>query len=121
MSNKFKNENRYSKRFLESQRICAKYPDRLPVICQKASSAKKGCPEIDKSKYLIPCDLTMAQFIYVIRKRLKLQPEVALFMFVNGNIPSGSQLMTHIYENERDSDGFLYVFYSQENTFGNMK
>lgn len=116
--NKFKSENGYSKRLLESQRISCKYPDRIPVVCQKSCSAKNGCPEIDKNKYLIPHDLTMAQFIYVIRKRLKLRPEVALFMFINGKIPSGTELMMTIYENEQDTDGFLYVFYSQENTFG---
>ena len=32
-------------------------------------------------------DLTVGQFIYVIRKRIKLPPERALFIFANNVIP----------------------------------
>ena len=30
----------------------------------------------------------------------------------------GNSLIAEIYENEKDNDGFLYVTYSGENTFG---
>lgn len=43
--------------------------------------------DIDKKKYLVPSDLTCGQFVYVIRKRLKLPAEKAIFLFVNGVIP----------------------------------
>ena len=36
---------------------------------------------------------TLGQFIYVIRKRIKLSLEQAIFIFVNGNIPSNTSLM----------------------------
>jgi GABA(A) receptor-associated protein len=47
-------------------RIRAKYPDRIPVICEKA--LKSNLEDIDKKKYLVPSDLTVGQFVYVIRK-----------------------------------------------------
>ena len=73
---------------------------------------------MDKRKYLIPMDLTVGQFVYVIRKRIKINPEKAIFTFVNGKLPPTSQLMSNIYDENKDEDGFLYITYSGENTFG---
>eukprot|EP00981_Chlorochromonas_danica_P009110 scaffold2505_cov152-Ochromonas_danica.AAC.3 len=74
--------------------------------------------DIDKKKYLVPADLTCGQFIYVIRKRLKLPSEKALFLFVNGSIPPTSAMLNAIYDQHKDKDGFLYMCYSEENVFG---
>lgn len=48
---------------------------------------KSDIPTIDKKKYLVPADLTVGQFVYVIRKRIKLSPEKAIFIFVNEILP----------------------------------
>lgn len=43
-------------------------------------------------RYLVPADLTVGQFVYVIRKRIKLSPEKAIFIFVNNVLPpTGAQ------------------------------
>jgi GABA(A) receptor-associated protein len=96
----------------------AKYPDRVPVIVCRAP--RSSVPELDKTKYLVPTDLTVGQFAYVIRKRIKLSAEQALFVFVgDGNVlPATASLMSDVYQARRDEDGFLYVTYSGENTFG---
>jgi GABA(A) receptor-associated protein len=73
------------KRKSDAERIRAKYPDRVPVICEKAD--RSDIPDIDKKKYLVPADLTVGQFHYVIRKRIKLAPEKALFLFCSNSIP----------------------------------
>lgn len=118
MQKSFKDSNPQEKRVAEAQRIRAKYPDRIPVIVEK--SAKSDICNIDKKKYLVPCDLTVGQFVYVIRKRVKLSPEKAIFLFVNGTLPATSSLMSAIYQENKDVDGFLYVTYSGESTFGTM-
>jgi GABA(A) receptor-associated protein len=105
-------------RFNESARILEKFSDRVPLICEKAKNALLNCPDIDKNKYLVPNDLTVGHFIYVIRKRLRLQSEKAIFLFVNGSIPSGSTLLYQLYDLYKDKDGFLYITYTFENTFG---
>lgn len=58
------------------------------------------------------------QFVYVIRKRIKLSAEKALFVFVNGVLPPTAALLSTIYDEHADPDGFLYVTFSGENTFG---
>lgn len=57
----------------------------LQVICEKAD--RSDIPDIDKKKYLVPADLTVGQFVYVIRKRIKLSPEKAIFIFINNVLP----------------------------------
>eukprot|EP00301_Raphidiophrys_heterophryoidea_P004500 c1194_g1_i1.p1 GENE.c1194_g1_i1~~c1194_g1_i1.p1 ORF type:complete len:132 (+),score=39.49 c1194_g1_i1:35-397(+) len=112
----FKQEHPFEKRKSEAARILAKYPDRIPVICEKAE--KSDIPDIDKKKYLVPCDLTVGQFVYVIRRRIKLSPEKAIFIFVNNVLPPTAALMSSVYEEHKSDDGFLYVTYSGENSFG---
>lgn len=114
----FKNEFKFEDRLSEAKRVLNKYPDRIPVICERESNVKKDCPLIDKRKYLVPVDLTMGQFLYIVRKRLKLAPEKALFLFVNGSIPSTGSLIGEIYQRHKDTDCYLYITYAQENTFG---
>uniref|UniRef100_A0A7S0QZX4 Autophagy-related protein n=1 Tax=Pyramimonas obovata TaxID=1411642 RepID=A0A7S0QZX4_9CHLO len=112
----FKQEHPLEKRQAEAQRIREKYPDRIPVIVERAE--KSDISDIDKKKYLVPVDLTVGQFVYVIRKRIKLSPEKAIFIFVNNVLPPTAALMSAIYEEHKDNDGFLYISYSGENTFG---
>ncbi|CAH1768413.1 6200_t:CDS:2, partial [Entrophospora sp. SA101] len=95
------------KRKGEAEKIRIKYPDRIPVICEKAE--KSDIATIDKKKYLVPADLTVGQFVYVIRKRIKLSSEKAIFIFVGEVLPPTAALMSNVYEEYKDKDGFLYV------------
>ena len=92
------------KRKSEATRIRQKYPDRIPVICEKSSGS--DVPDIDKQKYLVPSDLTVSQFVYVIRKRVKLNPEKAIFVFVKDSQPNSSELMIKIYEEQKGMEGY---------------
>mmetsp|Transcript_3992 Transcript_3992/g.6103 ORF Transcript_3992/g.6103 Transcript_3992/m.6103 type:complete len:150 (-) Transcript_3992:176-625(-) len=146
----YKAEHKFEKRKAEADKIRSKYPDRIPVICEKAK--KSDIVDIDKKKYLVPADLTVGQFVYVIRKRIKLTPEKAIFIFVNNTLPPTGKLyssppcsefllfqttfwfvvaqyspypsigavMSQIYKEHKDDDGFLYVTYSGESTFGSL-
>lgn len=66
----------------------------------------------------MPSDLTVGQFVYVVRQRIQLPPEKAIFIFVRNSMPATASLMSEIYDRYKDEDGFLYVTYSGENTFG---
>lgn len=41
----------------------------------------------DNVRYLVPADLTVGQFVYVIRKRIKLSAEKAIFIFIDNVLP----------------------------------
>jgi len=114
----FKAEHDFEKRKEVAEKIRAKYPDRIPVIVEKAP--KSDAPDIDKKKYLVPADITVGKFVYEIRKHMKLNPEQAIFLFVNDTLPPTAAMMSQIYEKNKDEDGFLYVTYSGENTFGGV-
>jgi GABA(A) receptor-associated protein len=112
----FLRDNTFEQRLAESSRILAKYHDRLPVIVEIAENCE--LPSIDKHKYLLPDGITLGQFVYVIRKRLKLSPEHAIMVFVDTTIPKTSSLMSDIYNEHKAIDGFLYITFTGENTFG---
>jgi GABA(A) receptor-associated protein len=112
----FKKKFPLKKRIDDSAHIRKKYPTRFPVIVEKDD--KTDVPDIDKKKYLVPSDLTVGQFMYVIRKRINLEPEKALFLFINNTLPPIAAMISQIYEQHKNEDGFLYVLYSGENTFG---
>ena len=103
-------------RKLESSSIIQKYPNRLPLIVTKAE--KSNVNDIDKKKFLVPNDLTVGQFIYVIRKRIKMDAKQALYMFCNNTLIPGNMLLREAYSLYKDADGFLYLQFSLENTFG---
>ena len=118
----FKKDYTLDCRKAESSRVLNKYPDKLPVICEKhesgASSHSFAVGVLDKKKYLVPCNLTLGQFIYVIRKRLQLSADTAIFLFVGKMIPHTASLMSDLYHRHKDTDGFLYMNYAFENVFG---
>ena len=112
----FRKNNPFEVRYKEANRIKEKYPSRIPVICQRSHNSELDT--ISKTKYLVPKDLTATQFLFIIRKRLKLPSEKGVFLFVNNIIASSNSTMMDLYESCRDPDGFLYAFYTEENVFG---
>jgi microtubule-associated protein 1 light chain len=63
----------------------------------------------------------MGEFLAHVRKRVALTPEKALFFFLDNNtMPVLSRIMSDIYKDNKDQDGFLYVTYGTEVCFGNF-
>ncbi|KAK2970235.1 hypothetical protein RJ640_021671, partial [Escallonia rubra] len=112
----FKDEHTFEQRCEESQDIIAKYPDRIPVVVERHT--KTDIAEIEKKKYLVPRDMSVGQFMHILSSRLHLAPGKALFVFVKNTLPQTSSLMEVVYESFKDEDGFLYMCYSSEKTFG---
>jgi GABA(A) receptor-associated protein len=113
----FKLKHDFQIRRKEATKILEKYPNRLPIIIERSKKCKLN--EVDKTKFLVPNDLTIGQLLIIIRKRIILEYEEALFLFVDDSIlPATSQLLSSIYDEHKDADGFLYLTYCSENTFG---
>ncbi|KAL9263018.1 Autophagy-related protein [Drosera capensis] len=112
----FKSEKPFEKRQADALFLIETYPDRVPVIVERAQ--RSDVPGIDKPKYLVPKDISVGQFVHVIRRRIKVSAEKAIFIFVKNTLPVTSDLMSAVYEKYKDEDGFLYMTYSGESTFG---
>lgn len=104
----------------DSQRLIDKYPGKKPIILQKSKSSE--IPAIDKFKYLMPTEMTVSQVINVIRKYFKtdqFDENTALYVIVQHSfLPIVTTTIGELFEPHKDEDGFLYIFYSGENTFG---
>lgn len=70
--------NSLEERLSHANKILSKYPDRIPVIIDSYDENLY----LDKKKYLVPPDLTVGQFLLVLRKRLKIKEDKSIFMFV---------------------------------------
>ena len=118
MQNGFKTKYSFKDRLSECSKIKNHYPDRVPVICEKARGCK-GIELLDKIKYLVPITMKVCEFIMVIKKRLKMSPNFALFFMTGGVMLSGHMLINDVYNSYKFADGFLYVVYAEETVFGN--
>jgi GABA(A) receptor-associated protein len=146
MNWQYKQEHSLEQRRFESERIRRRYPDRIPVIVQPllsssssssssilstslfrslSSSSTSSCNEItltrlENEKFLVPSELSFGQFAYNIRRRLRLRAEHALFFYIGlyGKQPILSSTMEVLYNENKDTDGFLYVCYADEKVFG---
>ena len=119
MQFKFKLQNPdASKRLEESEKVKQRYPERIPLIIEKDPTSK--IKEIDRTKFLVPNDITVADLMLIIRKKLELEKEASMFMLVNGKTSvTGQEGLKDVYEKYKDkTDGYLYIAYTSELTWG---
>lgn len=110
----FKSKYPLDKRRSESARVREKYPLRIPMIVEPRNGL-----HLTDVKYLAPRELEVGEFMYVIRKKMRLPPENALYFFTSRNqIPAPSTTLQQLYDTAADEDGFVYLTVSSEAAFG---
>merc|ERR1719174_2263384 len=88
----------FEKRSAEARRILTKYPDRIPVICEKA--ARSDLPDIEKKKFLVPGTMLCGEFKYIIHKHINqtandsIASDQTIYLFVNSTSPKTAALMS---------------------------
>ena len=115
---KYKIEKSVEERKLEFDKIRNEFPNKIPIICEK--DPRSNIRDIGKSKYLFDKDLSLSKFCLRLRHMIKLEKETALFLLVNGRISlTGNSILSDIYNMYKDpEDGFLYITYFSELTWG---
>ena len=99
-------------------KIRTKYPDKIPIFVLK-SKADKILPEINVNKFVVPAEITIGELMNVVRKKISLSPEVSMFFFINENVmPCVSDRIGSLYEQYKNDDNLLLIYYCGENTFG---
>jgi GABA(A) receptor-associated protein len=97
-----------------SEKIMLNYPQRVPIIVDNNNEI-----DLDKNKYIVPNNLTVGQFMYILRQRIKFNYDQSIFLICNNELIFNSELIISLYNKHKDYDGFLYLIISLENTFGN--
>jgi len=113
----------------EATRIRSKYPDRVPVICEKAP--RSNLPSIEKKKFLVPGTMLVGEFKYIIHKHINqchqqqggggatIAADQTIYLFTDsGMTPKTGSMMQEVYHQHKADDQFLYIQYSAENTLG---
>jgi len=118
-SNKpFKIRKSLSTRKEEVNGIRAKFPTKIPVIVERYSK-EASLPVLDKTKFLVPQELSMAQFVTIIRNRMQLSSTQAFYLIVNNkSMANMTKTLAEVYSETQDEDGFLYVTYASQEMFG---
>ena len=102
----------------DSKKVMETHKNRIPIICERCPEST--APVIQKKKFLVPPEMRVGQFGEIIRRKMELSKETALFFLVNGTHSlSGNQLMSEVYDKFKDpEDSFLYIGYSNEMVWG---
>ena len=113
----FQKKHAYPSRLEQSTTIRNKFPERVPIIIERAKDSKLAAH--DKIRFLVPSELTVSQLLFVIRKRIKLENTESLFIISeDGTLVPANFTMEQMYYRYKNPDGFLYLNYMGENVFG---
>ncbi|KAL6598653.1 ubiquitin-related domain-containing protein [Neocallimastix sp. 'constans'] len=97
----YQKQHSFEKRQMKSKQLSEKYPDKIPCIVEKVKNSE--IMDIEDNKFLIPNTYTF---------------EEALYIFIGEIMPNDTEIMSSIYEKYKNEDGFLYITYGGESTFG---
>ncbi|XP_044735941.1 microtubule-associated proteins 1A/1B light chain 3C-like [Chrysoperla carnea] len=113
-----KQKQSFDKRKAETYALRCKFPTKVPIMVTRYAK-EKNLPHLDKSKYLVPQEITLSQFITIIRHRMQLRPTEALYLLVNDrSMLSLSCTLAEAYQEYQEKDGFLYITYASQAVFG---
>lgn len=134
----FQEQFSFETRCLESSKLQTKYEDRVPIVIQPLPGSKLAF--LQNSAKVMPRKVMSAgQFQVILRKRIlaaqetpEMKAENALFYFVDisgkelSSVTANQQyallcpveLLSDLYKQFVKPDGFLYLFYDTEKTFG---
>ena len=118
MEFQYKINNTLETRRNQCKKIAENHPDKVPVIIER--DQKCTINKTIKTKYILSKELTLAELIKIIRDKLEINPERALFILVNGKHSlTLTEELGQIYDKYKDkTDGFLYMTYSEEIIYG---
>jgi len=101
---------------MRAEALQRRYPDTVLIKATRG----RGCtlPALRRSHLMVPKTLTVGHLLHILRNRLAISADVAVFLFVDGVIPPCSQLIGHLDASNREEHDILHIEYASENAFG---
>lgn len=97
----------------------------IPIICEGdvfvSNENDDTNPSNSPLKFLVFPEITVGEFMWQVKKKLTpaLNPTEAIFFLFGGDTAMPpSRIMSEVYEQCKDSSGFLFVAVMRENVFG---
>ncbi len=131
------NKSEFSKKKIEL--LLKKYPERVPIIISSSSIKIKN----KETRFIVPNDMTIAQFIVILRQKISLESTESIFIFIKSktkNITenteesetikeekyvSGKDILVSttssilsLYNEYKDENLVLNLYFEKENVFG---
>lgn len=114
----------FEDRVKEAEDTRSRYPNKVPLVIERHKS-EKYLPAIDKIKWLVPQEMSLAQLSGVIKERLQVPPSAdqQLFLLVASpdlgpSLPSLLTSLSSLHSSHSNPDGFLYLHYSSQEAYG---
>lgn len=97
----------------EVELIKAKYPHHIPILIRSNKI------HFTQYKYLVNEEVTISEFMMILKKKIKLNSYEAIYLFINNTIPKGSTSLNNLYKSYKDLEiDMLIITVCKENTFG---
>ena len=125
----YSQQHSLQKRIEHSTFISAKFPERVPLIVQPKPHSSSTW--LKNSKILAPKTSTIGALLCHVRETIPLDAQCGLYYMVDTSkkeispflnqqyqIIGGNDLVGHLYTQFVKPDGFCYIYYAAESTFG---
>uniref|UniRef100_A0A7E4UW56 Autophagy-related protein n=1 Tax=Panagrellus redivivus TaxID=6233 RepID=A0A7E4UW56_PANRE len=102
----------------EAQNYKNHHEDMIPIICERFHHEKR-IPPLPNCQFLLPKHATVGQLQALIKRNLGDFAGMAVYLLIaNEFLPCLTENLSQLYRDHRDQDGFLYISYSSEDSYG---
>lgn len=101
----------------EIEVIKQKYPNYIPIVVRVHNDKSI---KLTKSKFLVGGEITLAQFLSILRKKItNIKSTESIYLLINNTLMPITLTLSMIYKEKRDAEtDMLYITICKENTFG---
>jgi GABA(A) receptor-associated protein len=100
----------------KSKSFRERHPNHIPVLVTEHKKSEVKGPSLLKFNVSKACKI--AEVIMSIKQKTNPTSTAAIYVYVNNEVCNPSQSIVDIDSKYRNEDGYLYLVYSTENTFG---